>query len=98
MKLQRIRKANDGFHKYVASFLLENGQTKKVRFGAVGYSDYTSFPAEIRDERRALYLKRHKAREEWNKPDTPGALSRWILWEHTNLRDAIKGFKKRFNV
>lgn len=98
MKLQRIRKATDGVHKYVATFMQDNGRSKKVRFGAIGYNDYTSFPAEIRDERRTRYLKRHKEREEWSSPDTPGALSRWILWEHTSLRAAIRAFKKRFSV
>jgi len=98
MKLQSVRKARDGVHKYIATFLLDSGRTKKVRFGAAGYNDYTSFPAEIRDERRTLYLKRHKEREEWNQPDTPGALSRWILWEHTSLRTAIKKFKQRFGI
>jgi hypothetical protein len=98
MKLQRVRKANDGVHKYIATFMQDDGRSKKVRFGALGYKDYTSFPAEIREERRTLYLKRHKAREEWTIPDTPGALSRWILWEHTSLRTAIREFKKRFNL
>ena len=98
MKLQSIRKAKDGVHKYIATFMLDSGNTKKVRFGAAGYKDYTSFPVEIREERRALYLKRHKEREEWSRPDTPGALSRWVLWEHTSLRDAIRGFKKRFGI
>lgn len=98
MKLQSIRKAKDGVHKYIATFILDTGRIKKVRFGAMGYNDYTSFPAEIRDERRARYLKRHKEREEWNHPDTPGALSRWVLWEHTSLRTAIREFKKRFGI
>jgi hypothetical protein len=98
MKLQSIRKATDGVHKYTATFVIDNGRTKKVRFGAVGYKDYTTTPADIRDERRRLYLERHKSREDWNKPDTPGALSRWILWENTSLTEAIKGFKKRFNI
>jgi len=98
MKLKSIRKAKDSIHKYIATFTLDNERIKKVRFGASGYQDYTSFPAEIREERRTRYLKRHKAREEWNQPDTPGALSRWVLWEHTSLRTAIKKYKQRFGI
>ena len=98
MKLLKIRKARDRIHKYQATF--ENdGRTKRVKFGMLGYKDYTTFPAAIRDERRELYLKRHSGMgEHWKQPDTPGALSRWILWEHISIRNAIKEFKKRFNV
>ena len=98
MKLLSIVRSKDKVHKFIATFELEEGATKKIRFGAVGYDDYTTFPADKRDERREAYLGRHKAREEWNKPDNAGSLARWILWEHVSLRDAIKAFKKRFNV
>jgi hypothetical protein len=99
MKLLKISKAKDKIHKYIATFETDEGRQKQVRFGAIGYNDYTTFPKEIRDERRELYLKRHKGMgEDWKKPDTPGALSRWILWEYPDIKDAIREFKKRFNL
>jgi hypothetical protein len=49
--------------------------------------------------RRGLYLKRHSGMgEHWNKPDTPGALSRWILWNKPSFRASVKDFKKRFKL
>ena len=58
-------------------------------------ADYT----KTRDkEQRLKYLARHRRRENWNKPDTAGALSRWILWEKPTRREAIQAYKKRFNL
>ena len=95
LKLLSIKKANDGVKKYVATFEHE-GRTKQVKFGAVGYTDYTLSGDK---ERRARYLDRHKDNENWNKPDTPGALSRWILWgETTSVRKNIELFKQKFNL
>ena len=66
-----------------------------MKFGAQGYSDFTIHKDE---ERKQRYLDRHKANENWNKPDTPGALSRWILWNKPTLKESIDDFKKRFNL
>lgn len=94
MKLLSIKKANDGVKKYVATFETD-GVQKKVKFGAMGYTDFTLSKDEDRKKR---YLDRHKANENWNKPDTPGALSRWILWNKLTLRESIQDFKTRFNL
>lgn len=69
-----------------------------VSFGAKGYDDYTTTPADEREEKKKLYLARHKAREDWNNPITPGALSRWILWNKKTLKASITDFKKRFDL
>lgn len=69
-----------------------------ISFGAKGYDDYTTTPADEREEKKKLYLARHKAREDWTDPLTPGALSRWILWNKTTLKASIADFKKRFKL
>jgi len=66
-----------------------------VSFGAKGMSDYTK---NKDDERKKLYLLRHEKNEDWNDPMTPGALSRWILWNKKTLKASIEDFKKRFNL
>jgi len=77
----------------------ECGKKEKiVSFGAKGYDDYTTTPADQREEKKSLYLARHKAREDWNNPTTPGSLSRWILWNKKTLKASIADFKKRFNL
>ena len=72
--------------KYVAIFTELNDdedgdyekEIKRVHFGARGYEDYTTHHD---DERKARYIARHRAREDWNDYMSAGALSRWILWE-----------------
>lgn len=70
-------------------------EEKIVSFGAKGMSDFTKHKDE---ERKKLYLARHKANEDWNDPITPGALSRWILWNKTSLEASVKDFKNRFDL
>jgi len=94
LRLLRIQKSHDGKHKYEAHFKGDNRE-KVVKFGAVGYDDYTTHKD---DHRKKLYLERHHARETWSKPDTPGALSRWILWNKTSVRESTADFKRRFHL
>ena len=73
----------------------ETTRTRTIHFGSAGMADYT----KTRDkEQRLKYLARHRRRENWNKPDTAGALSRWILWELPTRRESIQAYKKRFNL
>ena len=83
--------ANDGKHKYVAVF----DSHKKVPFGALGYEDFTQHGDAYR---KKLYLNRHRKRENWNDPRTPGALSRWILWNKPTIEASIKHYIKKFDM
>ncbi len=78
--------------KYDALFLV-NDKPKKVSFGAAGMSDFTIHKDEDRKER---YMARHRTTEHWNDPLTPGALSRWILWNKPSLRGSLADYKRRF--
>jgi hypothetical protein len=73
----------------------KTNKKKTIHFGAKGMSDFTIHKDPKRKER---YLKRHKVNENWNKPDTAGALSRWILWNKPTLNASIKDFKTRFKL
>lgn len=95
-KLISITRSNHPDKKMMATF--ENdGRRKTVHFGARGMNDYTSFPKAIREKRKELYLSRHKANENWNDPESPGALSRYILWNKPSLQASIADYKRRFN-
>lgn len=83
--------ANDKVHKYVAVF--DDGH--HVPFGALGYSDFIHHQDP---ERKKRYLNRHRKKEDWNNPRTPGALSRWILWNKPTLEASIKDYVKRFHM
>jgi len=69
-------------------------------FGASGYQNYGGVGKErhLDKERKRRYIQRHKSRENWSNPKTPGALSRWILWEKDTLKESIAAYKKKFNL
>lgn len=96
LKLKTIRKSHKKEKKWDAVFVKPNGKEKTVPFGARGMSDYTKHKDKTRKQR---YLKRHSGMgEHWNKPDTPGALSKWVLWNKPSFRASVADFKKRFDL
>jgi hypothetical protein len=96
MKLKTLRRSHNPAKKWDAIFELPNGKTRIVPFGARGMSDYTKHKDKTR---RARYIQRHSGMgEHWSRPDTPGALSRWILWNKPSLKASLSDFKRRFGV
>lgn len=73
--------------------ILENG--KIVRFGAIGYSDYTLHKDRHRMEN---YINRHKVNEDWNNLNKAGTWARYVLWNKPTLSSSIKDMERRFNI
>jgi len=95
LKLIKLVKSDKPEKKYMAVFE-ENGREKTTHFGARGMLDFTQHGDP---ERRALYLARHRATENWNDPTSAGALSRWILWGPSqSFNENLKFFKRRFDL
>lgn len=94
LSLISIKKSPKKDKKYVASFC-KNGRVKQTHFGAKGMSDYTKHKDSKRKQR---YISRHKSRENWRDPTSPGALSRYILWGKPSFRDSVSSFKRRFKL
>jgi hypothetical protein len=93
MKLLSVTPSQKPEKKLDAKFETDAGRTKVVSFGAAGMQDFTKTHDT---EQRARYLKRHSANENWGKLDSPGALSRWILWgESTSLLKNIANYKAK---
>ena len=94
MKLLSVKKSTAKNKKWTATF--EDGEkTKKVHFGATGYTDYTK---DATDEQRKSYRARH-ASGRTAKPDTPNALSYWLLWgDSKSLASNLKSFKNKYNL
>jgi len=90
-----VHRATDGKHKYRATFTREDGTTKSVSFGAVGYSDFTQ---TRNTNRQRLYRLRHQSTEDWNNPETAGALSWHLLWKGPSFSSNVADFKHRFNL
>ena len=78
-----IKKSSKPEKKLMAVFTMSNGREKTTHFG---------------QERRRLYLERHRRNENWNNPVSAGALSRWILWNKETRAASITAYKKRFNL
>jgi hypothetical protein len=94
MKLISITPSDKPEKKLKATF--ENdGRTKTTHFGAAGMTDYTKSKDP---ERKARYLARHSANENWNDPTSAGALSRWVLWNKTSLEASKADYKRRFGL
>lgn len=87
----KLKKLVSGPKKYQVE--LENGKT--VKFGAKGYSDYT---VHKDPERMQRYLTRHRSRENWTDPKTPGFWSRWLLWSAPTMTGAKSIIKKKFGL
>ena len=91
LKLVKIVKSPRAEKKFMAVF----SDGSKTHFGAAGMSDYTKHKDSKRKER---YMNRHKKRENWNNPKSPGALSRWVLWNKPSLKESISSYKRKFNL
>jgi hypothetical protein len=84
-----------GKDKKVNGKTIKGKKIKTTHFGQRGASDYTKHKD---DERKKRYINRHKTRENWNKPMTAGALSRWILWNKKTLSSSTSMYKKKFKL
>lgn len=94
MKSVSITSSDKSGKKLKATFTRDNGRKKTVHFGAKNMDDYTI--TKNKDQRKR-YLDRHRKNENWENPETAGALSRWILWgPTTSRRENILRFKSRF--
>ena len=96
MKFIGLHPSDKPDKKYYALFQTDSGREKKVYFGAAGMKDFTRYPAAVRQIHKEAYLARHKVTEDWNQPDTPGSLARWILWNKTTVRASLADYKRRF--
>lgn len=95
-----IKKSTNPKKKLMAIFFIKDtkgnfSKKRTIHFGSAGMDDYTITKDKKQRER---YLKRHRSAENWSRPMTAGALSRWILWSGTSRQKNISDFKKRFNL
>lgn len=80
--------ATDSIYKYFV--ITDTG--KKLKFGRKGYEHYTE--GHLDKKRQSNYLARHKARENWNNPNTAGYWSAKYLWSYPTYREAYAKIKK----
>ena len=82
--------------KYMAIFYDDNRKKiKTTHFGFAEMSDYLHHKSE---ERKYLYINRHRKNENWDDYMSSGALARFILWNKTTLEASVNDYMKRFNL
>jgi len=95
LRLKTVRRSHRPEKKWDAVFERE-GREKVVSFGLKGASDYLHHRNLTRKRR---YIHRHSGMgEHWNQAATPGALSRWILWNKPSFRASLADYKRRFGL
>jgi len=94
LQLIHIVKSHNPKKKYDA-ILTKDHKTKSVAFGQAGALDFLK-TGDL--ERRNRYLTRHRAREDWTNPLTPGFWSRWYLWEKPTAELAEKNIRAKFGL
>ena len=87
--LYESRRANKKFS------IVSPETASEVHFGDSSYEDFTQHGDE---ERKKNYLKRHRARENWDDPKTAGFWSRWLLCNKPSLNESIQDTEDRFNI
>ena len=95
VKLVKVVPSQNSEKKFDAVLETDEGREKTVSFGSKGMDDFTLTKNE---EQKKLYLARHKARENWSDPTTPGFWSRWYLWNKPSKNESLRDLRERFNL
>ena len=101
MSLAKYIDLKEGSGKKKLTAIFYNKDKKRIKtigFGSKGMKDFTLHSPSDRDERKRLYIIRHKKRENWNNPMSAGALSKHILWNKTSRSESIKSYMNKFNL
>ena len=95
LQLVHIVKSHKPLKKFDAVLTTSEYRHKTIPFGQAGALDFL----QTKDlERRERYLQRHKKREDWANPLTPGFWSRWYLWEKPTRAEAEKNIRSKFGL
>jgi len=100
MKVDIKRSTRDD-KRMMAIFTDKDGSKTKTHFG---YRDDKtgkkgSTYIDHKDETKKInYKKRHQVNEDFTKYKSAGSLSYHILWTEKNLDDAVRKYKKKFNL
>lgn len=102
MWLLSVKKSIKPEKKYTAVFCkcekknaCKGSNHKVVHFGLKGSETFLDHKDE---KKKDAYIARHRKNENWNDPTTPGALSKYLLWNLPTLAQSIAYFKKKFKL
>jgi hypothetical protein len=84
--------------RFKAVFTYDNGKTKTTHFGLKNPKKGTYIDHKDKEIRKN-YRARHKKDLKTDDYTRAGYLSYYILWgDETNLKDAVKSYKNKFNL
>ena len=86
----RLRKSSQPTKK----FAVKVGE-RTIHFGDSRYEDYTMHKNA---SRKARYVARHAARENWKDPLSAGFWSKNLLWNKPSLMASIRDTEKKFGL
>jgi hypothetical protein len=96
MRLLEVVPSPDPKKRYMAVFELDNGKTKRVKFGDPNMESYVMHHDK---ERRENYRRRHAKDLNTNDPTRAGYLSYYILWgKHRDINKNIASYVKKFGL
>lgn len=98
MKLVSIRPSDRPEKKMMVVLETDAGRSKTIHFGDKSLPDYTTHNPMEREERKRLYLARHKVNENWNDPESAGFWSRWVLWNRPTIAASVRDVKARYGL
>lgn len=98
VKFVALKRSDRPEKKYMVVLEGDAGRSKTIHFGDSSLKDYTLHNPLEREERKRLYLARHKATENWNDPESAGFWSRWILWNKPTVAASLRDVRSRFNL
>jgi hypothetical protein len=83
--------------KITKKYLIITPDNKHIHFGAKGYNDYL---ITNDNQKKELYIKRHKSRENWTKSgiNTAGFWAKHILWNKKTLLESIKSIEQKYLI
>lgn len=101
--LLKVVKLKTGKKKYrIVIFNVETQRENTIEIGQRTAKDYTIYykeeGKEVADERRRLYIERHKDRENWTASgvDTAGFWAYHLLWSETTVEKALREIKRKY--
>ena len=96
MKIYHLYESDKPKKKFYVEFVNpDTNRKKRIYFGSAGMSDMSQHGDE---SRKANYMRRHQAREDWYDLSTAGAWAKHLLWNLDTLSKSIKDMEKRFDI
>ena len=98
MVFVQLKKSEIDGKKYTAVFYDDDRKKiKTTHFGQAGANDFTSH-GEDAEERKKLYLERHKNSENWADYKSAGSLAKYILWNKPSVSASFNSYLKTFGL